>query len=581
MMIRDGKLPLALLALAALACWLTGCPEPQGMAHAPATAAQPVTTGAPGPGYDFTPRQMSNILGNVMHEAHTGAAQLECQACHSTQEWLTPKAAVAKCQECHESQVLALSVWGNHCICCHQFTKFTENYAGSTTALRKLCQDCHGEGSVVYTHFDPDSPHDITCDNCHTPHESALIHAEGICVQCHAEVVDKTSTESKVHGSCIACHTPHSPLPDSNTLCEQCHYVDSTILVHNVPEHPTDCLACHRAHFTSAEVTGLSCVACHEELNFEKAPEDLPGPHADCKSCHVTSNFAFTGDEACAACHEHEGRVVSDARLPEQHQDCRTCHEPHTWIARFEHNCETCHDVGQVIEHNLSFHQHDCGACHDPHQTSTMAPTGQCHGCHAGRFPDFAADLPEPHYQCRNCHSQVEIDSRRFKFAGPEASCLTCHKQSNAATGRDWQDIPRGHMQCNACHSAHTFRNEPDIRQCDCCHRGLYSAAPRKEHGECFNCHAQDHDAHFLGPDASCDKCHPAQAQAGAAANYVKQDCVICHGAHGFTSEAGKCQQCHQAEQANLGAKDSSACGECHGGHTWKPRGKSARCQGR
>jgi hypothetical protein len=575
------RLLLALLALTQLALSLAGCPETPDMAQAPGPAAQPVKASAPGPGYDFTPQQVSNIIGNKLHDAHTVGAKLECQACHSSAEWLTPQAAVVKCKECHAAQVIATGVWNNHCICCHQFTKFTESYAESNTALNKLCEECHGPGKVVYASFDAASPHDITCTNCHSPHQSALIHAQETCAECHADVVDKTSPDNKVHGSCIVCHSPHTPLPDSTKLCGECHYADSTILVHNVPEHPTDCLACHSPHFTSAEVTGLSCVACHAELNFDKAPADMPGPHADCHTCHLTSSFEFIGDSACAKCHAHEGEVVSNPKLPPPHQDCRTCHQPHTWIARFEGNCTQCHDISKVIEHNLSFHQHDCRACHDPHQTSTMAPSGQCHGCHVGRFPDFAADLPEPHYQCRNCHSQVEIDSRRFKFAGPAASCLNCHTQSNPATGRDWQDIPKGHLQCNACHSAHMFKIAPDIRQCDRCHRGLFESAPRQEHGECFNCHAQGHAAYFLGPEASCDTCHPAQAATGAAANYVKQDCVICHPAHNFTSEAGKCQDCHAKELANLGAQDSSACAECHAGHTWKPQGKEARCQGK
>ena len=560
------QLAAATTALFALAA---GCPiehEQHEPSAAPPEAAAPPALA----GYNFTPQQTSNIVANVMHDAHVDAAGIECQSCHrDPEEFLSHEAALALCMECHDEQIVALTVWENHCLSCHQFVKYKERYAESTSILRELCQDCHGEGSVIYRAFDPESPHDITCDNCHQPHHSAVVVAEGVCAGCHEEVTETTSPEKRVHGSCIVCHTPHSELPRSEELCGECHIATANILVHNVPEHPRNCLACHSAHFAATEIVGEACLVCHDDTYYG-GRSNLPYAHQHCENCHYSGYLRYRGDEQCANCHEAEGETLSRAALPAEHRTCTACHLPHSWYTSFEQSCQQCHDVPAVIEHRLSFHQAACTDCHDPHHTELMAPSGHCDGCHGeGMFPNFRADLHEMHVECANCHSEIAIDSREFGFAGPEASCLLCHPEADAEQGLAWDDAPSGHLLCQACHVAHTFDTEPVGMRCDTCHRGVFGSFPSPAHGECFNCHQIGHLASFSAVETSCHVCH-SEERAGALVE-VKADCLICHYPHDFVADAASCVICHSELPAQATVAEHADCLLCHGDHTWRP----------
>lgn len=562
---------LGVFAAALGMVWLMGCPSAPSQ---PADTTE-VAEGAPPAtrtGYNFTPQQASSIIDNAMHVAHHDKAGIECKTCHQDpDEFLTHKQALALCFKCHSTQIVALEVWENHCLSCHQFVKYKEHYADSTHILRELCQGCHGEGSSMFwTAFDPSSPHDVTCDNCHHPHETALVVAGDLCNKCHEDITSKVSDKNKVHGSCIVCHTPHSELPKSEELCVKCHTPPSDVLVHNVPEHPKDCLACHSAHFTEAEITSDACLKCHDDTYYQ-GRSGLPYAHRDCESCHYVGNFQFKGVAECAKCHDKEGKVVARESLPDQHRTCLSCHKPHTWYTTFETICKNCHDVDKVIEHRLTFHQADCQVCHDPHHTELMAKSGHCSGCHGeGKFPDFRPDLNDKHLQCANCHSQVAIDSRDFSFKGVEASCLKCHTKSDPKANRGWDDVPSGHKVCQACHAAHTFESDASTMRCDLCHRDIFTKFPSQEHGECFNCHQVGHDPEFLGQDASCDVCHADIV--ALATNPVKKDCLVCHSPHEFTADPDVCAACHSdiVDQIPTGAQHAD-CQTCHGGHIWKP----------
>jgi len=556
------------LALAGMAL-LAGCPgEPQPETTA-SEQAEPVKT-LPA-GYNFTPQQTSSIIDNAMHIVHTKDADIDCKTCHqSPDEFLSHEKALALCHDCHSSQIVALQVWDNHCLSCHQFVKYKERYADSTHILRELCQGCHGEGSSMFWRaFDPSSPHDVTCDNCHHPHQTALVVAGDLCEGCHEDITSKISKDNKVHGSCIVCHTPHTELPDSEKLCGKCHLATSNILVHNVPEHPRDCLACHSPHFTEAEITSNACLVCHDDT-FYGGESNLPYAHRDCESCHFVGNFKYKGDAQCAKCHTLEGEVVARETLPAEHRTCLTCHQPHSWYAAFEQNCVRCHDVNKVIEHRLSFHQATCHDCHDPHHTDLMAKSGHCSGCHGeGSFPDFRPDLNDMHLQCVNCHSQVAIDSRDFSFVGVESSCLQCHTEAGGDDNPSWDEVPSGHKVCQACHAAHTFESDPTKMRCDLCHRDIFRKFPSEEHGNCFNCHKIGHDADFVGQDVSCDQCHADVLD--KATTKVKEDCLICHAPHEFTAPQDVCVNCHSDVADQSKVTEHVTCEMCHADHNWKP----------
>ena len=561
-----GILAAALLACAVLLLALPACgrgAKAQGLAQDPV----PVKGRGQLAGYRFTPQETSSIIGNSMHDVHVKKKGMECRRCHQGPEWVTNKQALALCKECHESRTVAADIWYNHCLSCHQFAKYQEHYANSVHVLRELCQDCHGLESVIYTAFDPNSPHDITCNNCHHPHETSLVVGTGVCQKCHKDISKLTDPKNKVHGSCLVCHTPHSPMKKSSELCSKCHYASQDILVHNVPAHPQDCLACHPAHFDQPQVGQKACLVCHDDTYYGGS-SNLPKAHRDCNNCHYPSNFIYRGDKACTGCHAETRPVLTSAGLPKEHARCVSCHKPHQWYTSYDATCKKCHKVEQVLEHNLSFHQHKCSACHNPHNITIMAKTGNCSGCHKERqYPVFAANTPEQHLACANCHSQTSIDSRNFTFTGPGDSCMVCHTQSDAASNMDWSKVPSGHKVCNNCHAAHTFETAKQSKACTGCHIDLYANIPPEQHAECFNCHAANHVATFVGYNNSCTTCHADLQQQLATNASHPADCTQCHSVH-RGSARDSCIVCH-SQLPGLHGKHGTqaACTDCHSTH--------------
>ncbi|MBN2082605.1 hypothetical protein JW859_10430 [bacterium] len=526
--IEAKRVQLRLLAcvLTLVALVVAGCTH---QVEHPTTAAADTAIPVKLTGYEFSPQETSSMIGNLMHQAHVEDAQIECNRCHRTETWITHEESLALCMECHGERIVAAEVWHNHCLSCHQFRKYTENYADSVHILRELCQDCHGLDSVIYTAFNPESPHDITCDNCHRPHETAVVSGGQVCADCHPEVAEIVNPDNKVHGSCLVCHTPHSPIRNSSELCSKCHYASGEILVHNVPDHPQDCLACHNAHFSTTDIGDEACQVCHDDTYYG-GESHLPTTHRDCTNCHYVGNFNYYGDQACVTCHDQEGASTQLAGLPDEHQTCTSCHKPHHWYATFQNTCINCHEIDSVLEHNLNFHQTDCEACHDPHSIQTMAKSGSCRGCHPDRMHlEFQPQTPEEHLACENCHSQSAIDSRGFTFAGPVNSCIPCHTEPMPGEALTWDDIPFGHRVCAVCHEAHVF----DIRRysdsCNLCHIDIYPENPPMPHTVCQNCHANNHTAQYGGSANSCELCHQdfvhlAEIPAG--------ECTDCHAIH-------------------------------------------------
>ena len=562
---------LALLAI--MACF--GCQLPGGEHPSTgATAKGGSDLGVPnGPGYGFTDVDRAEVAPNLMHAVHAKDNRTQCTDCHTTDRVIPDTEAHKYCVECHGDAEVADPVWQNHCLSCHQFTEEAANYAKDNGILHELCQECHDGEQVVHHAFNADSSHDISCDNCHSPHETTLVFGGKVCLECHEDKAEATDESTRVHGSCLACHTPHSGIDEVEVYCTKCHYASQEIMIHNIPDHPKDCLACHKAHFSSTEIGDDSCLGCHDDTYYG-GQSNLPEPHQDCENCHYTGNFAYRGDQVCADCHEHEGHVISEANLPTEHAHCSTCHTPHSWYSSFEATCDNCHDLTSVVEHNLSFHQHECHGCHDPHTTSTMTKTGHCSGCHTDpKYPDFKAGQIDEHLDCSNCHDQVAIDSRRFTFLGPAESCQVCHPFADPEMTTEWSDVPFGHQVCNMCHAAHKFDTKGHADSCDMCHVDIYESPPFMEHAECFNCHETGHTMDFTGQESSCELCHMDVVDGLGAIDAHPTDCDTCHTIHGELTASDACEMCHfelpGLHSFSMFFPDgtSNGCATCHNLH--------------
>lgn len=506
----------------------------------------------------FSHEELPSIQANEMHELHF-AGGAHCGDCHPTTEPMPIQQAHDICADCHPQQTVARRVWENHCLACHHFTQAAQEFERDPQEMVSgLCDACHlgqgGLGGTIYALSGHATDEMVICDHCHRPHESDAPAAASLCANCHAELEDVRHPAGGT-AKCSICHGAHRPPPEGTTLCTTCHGQAEGVLVHQIPNHPEDCLACHNAHFTTIEIKGV-CVDCHEGMVYRGGLHQ-PSGHRDCENCHKLEDFAFRGNYICASCHEQEGAVRQDDRVPAKHKRCTTCHHPHTWRATFERNCELCHELPDVTEHQLPFHPTDCEQCHDPHHTADMTPSGRCAACHSG-VPSFGTGVPEMHLACENCHP--DVDQADYSFAGAESSCQICHADALTEPATGWAEVPSGHLTCTACHATHSWRLASVDNSCAVCHGDVVGAAPNEMHGECFNCHQQDHGVQFVGVDGSCRACHFEPPATHSAAGHA--DCFNCHAPHTFAADTSACTICH-ADKAEDHYPDN-ACTECH-----------------
>lgn len=171
---------------------------------------------------------------------------------------------MADCTECHEQLVERF-----------EFASHSRLVASGENSINFGCEACHGPGSVhsesggvARTLVNPDtSPEtcfqchldtkssfnlpfkhsihngDVSCSDCHDPHEGNAISGGGMqlqtasqtCVTCHSAQNDHFvfRHEAKQDG-CTVCHSPHGSVNDkmlkaaNATLCLQCHFQQQT-----------------------------------------------------------------------------------------------------------------------------------------------------------------------------------------------------------------------------------------------------------------------------------------------------------------------------------------------------------------
>ena len=531
------------------------------------------TRTGPPEAYEFSADDQQRIISNTLHQKHR-KAEVQCLSCHREGKELSAADATERCSDCHPQSIVAKEVWHEHCLACHAFTTTDEHALGTPRVAQRLCEGCHSEAgaeSSIYGFCQPGSTHNITCQRCHQPHKSAIVAGEDVCASCHEDIVGKTHPSKKVHGACIMCHSPHKARKDWSDTCNTCHLANQTVLVHRIPGHPEDCLACHSPHFTEVEILGDACLNCHQGM-FYTGSRRQSQQHRSCENCHDIASFKYNGDGSCAKCHKEQGRILGDKRLNAQHRYCITCHKPHTWRASFETSCEVCHETELVIEHRMPFHQLPCRECHDAHGTATLARSGDCNGCHAQQqIPAFKANTPDEHVTCANCHPADAVETQNFSFNGAEGSCRICHPLAAQEPQLEWSSVPSGHLMCTGCHSAHTFKAKPGVDSCGKCHADVFAVPPKEQHADCYNCHQLGHDSRFSGEALTCAVCHPeAFERAGGG---VKQQCSTCHSPHEFKADPASCGICHADVQQEAQAAQHGDCSLCHADHNWRPGG--------
>jgi len=208
------------------------------------------------------------------HFMHVEAG-LECKQCHAGAETqLNAREANSLCQACHADVTVCSSTWEAHCICCHRFEN--DNDAGVKTIAEDQCAACHKLG--IAAGFTTRAVHlcqhaELDCAACHSIHSTDTVFTADQCSQCHAQ--DMPLDELKPgHMACTLCHVPEAWMPESLS-CETCHHKPSSVLAHRLDVHPSECDACHDAHYRDTDLAGQYCSACHGDLRYQP-PDDAP-----------------------------------------------------------------------------------------------------------------------------------------------------------------------------------------------------------------------------------------------------------------------------------------------------------------
>lgn len=137
----------------------------------------------------------------------------------------------------------------------------------------------------------------------------------GTCQDCHLDITESWS------------HSPHAHAFDDPVFQQRWAGLG----------HPGDCLLCHTTNYqatnNSYSAEGVSCEACHGEVNPNHPPEIVP-IRADteyCGTCHTTTL--------------HEWRLTGHATAD---VGCTDCHDPHNQKRLFEVSDELCINCHQA-----------------------------------------------------------------------------------------------------------------------------------------------------------------------------------------------------------------------------------------
>lgn len=434
------------------------------------------------------------------------AHDLDCEACHPTQDYSTLS---PECGFCHEGERPEAHFEDAECDWCHVASRWEdETFSHETLPLSDghalQCAECHDGSDYAGL--------STACEACHEPDRPEEHFLGQDCADCH-EAVDWE----------IATY-PHEefPLVDAHVLeCVQCHAGPG------YAGESSECASCHEVDRPEQHFTGEACEGCHGATTWPEATYDhsffaLAGAHdLSCADCHPGPGYAGeTG--ACASCHEGE-RPVDHYPV----EDCGTCHQATTWPdVSLDHSSFPLQDA-----HDLS-----CGSCHTSGSSTGLST--DCESCHAD-------DRPVDHfvgYACTTaCHQPTTWADATFDHAffalqlAHDLPCASCH------TGSDYSglspscaschepDRPAGHFttetECTPCHHPTTWQ---DVTW----DHDPYFPLPHRDVSACVDCHLAYPDT----SDFSCIDCHE-HSEVNAGSHHV--------GVPDYTWVSSECLRCH------------------------------------
>ena len=477
-----------------------------------------------------------NKIGHACADCHTdvhaGKLGIQCERCHTPVNW-DNRMDIFKL---HENSLFPLT--GVHAILDCQSCHTTEQY-NEYTNTGVECKSCHLRDYMqTINPAHQKSGFDLNCENCHQLNLNSwknanYVHTDAFplmgghsnleCISCHENTYTNTPSE------CIACHqNDYNSAADPNhltfafpTVCERCHNINtwtdasfdhlvesgfalngahSSIqcqechLDNQLTGLSRECYGCHMNDFNAVHnpdhIQGgfsRTCLDCHNENAWSPADFDhsqtafpLTGAHAsvNCTDCHTGGQYSGTPTN-CYSCHEQDYLGAGDPNHVTNNFDknCTTCHNTTSWEpANFDHSqtnfpldgahtgetCISCHNNGysNTPTECVSCHQTEYNNTNDPDHTAAQFPS-TCQDCHntsawqpaqwdhdSQYFPIYSGRHQEEWGQCSDCHVNTS-DYTQFE-------CITCHAHS------DKNDVDSHHTEVsgyvyesNACYNCH------------------------------------------------------------------------------------------------------------------------------
>lgn len=296
------------------------------------------------------------------------------------------------------------------------------------------------------------------------PHHEHTAKAGIGCLQCHAGILNATSTDPlhlPTTATCVGCHqTPHDARD-----CAGCHGLDSVRAEAQIDRdhlrfsHAThsrrlkdNCAYCHRGVETNSDhvrPTMALCLSCHEHREDFAAARACDRCHKDLRGEDVrpASHVAHDGDWL----REHGNRAIAAPEL------CQTCHA--------DKFCASCHGrTVPALPEKLAFDETMRAGVHragfvSRHSLEARTQPGLCATCHAtGEF-------------CANCHAKNGVDVASGGRSPHPPDWVGLRGERNDHGPAAWRDP-------SVCASCHTGAGE---RLCIGCHKvGAIGGSPHQ-----------------------------------------------------------------------------------------------------
>lgn len=357
-------------------------------------------------------------------------ANVDCQACHRTEQGREFSGLSTECSSCHLNSYLEnsginheLAGFNRDCASCH----FNATHSWKQTHYTHIssfplagghrnipCADCHQDRYKG-------TPN--ACVSCHqsdfnrtTDPPHAVFQFPTVCERCHTTTVWSSAVFDHFEESGFRLEGIHAT---AQVGCMSCH------VNNQLTGLPKDCYGCHQSDFEQVtnpdHVAGhfpFTCLDCHNQNSFTPADFNhdatnfpLTGAHRslDCSQCHG-NGYANTPLE-CVACHQKEYDNTSDpahaaAQFP---TTCADCHSTSAWTpAQFDHD-------GLYFPIYSGKHRDEWNQCADCHTNAADYKVFECINCHE--------------------HERTKMDDKHREvqnYSYNSAACYDCHPQGKA-----------------------------------------------------------------------------------------------------------------------------------------------------